>query len=448
MKPPPGKPNGDAGAAPRAGAGAGGAPAPRAGGAATASSTAAEHRAAINEAVLDRHHIEQPGRGAERRRHPVRRSANGRARGHAVFIRRVSGQELRAAVRTDAARPRQLLHERLRQQHLSVRAIEHIEETVAIRLQQQLSRLTLEHRVDEYRGLLRIPVPQVMRSELIVPSEFPRFGVEREDRVRVQVVALPLAAVGIGIRIAGRPEKRIGRGIVRASQPGGAATFFEIDRAFPCVGRGLTSSGNSPEAPCLLAGVDAVGGEESADAFVTAGHTCDDEIAHDERRHRAAVGLLRVFRQHDFPEQRAVHAADGKQMRVVCDEKHTRAEHGDPAIETDRRITAKARRSRARESPDLASIRRVDRRHLIGCGDVHDAVEHERRHLIIETAHRMNPLHRQVADVRCRNLRERAMPIPVEPAVIRRPVTGARLQNLGEVLRLRCGSAFATASRA
>ena len=385
---------------------------------------AAEHRAAIDETVLDRHHVKKSSGGTERRGHPVRRSANGGTCGHAVLIRRVSGHELRASVRPDAARPRQLLHERLRQQHLSVGAIEHIEETVAIRLQQQLSRLTLKHRVDQNRRLLRIPIPQIMRSELIVPSELPGFGVEREDRVRVQVVPLPLAAIRIRIRIACRPEKRIGRGVVSARQPGSATTFFEIDRTPPGVGCGLTSSGHGPEPPRLLARIDAIRRKETPNALVAARHAGDDQIADHERRHRAAVGLLRVFRKHDFPKQRAVHPAHRQQMRVVCDKKHARAEHRGAAIETDSGVAAKPCRPWTREAPDLAPGRRVDRRHLVGRGDVHDAVEHERRHLVVETTHGMNPLHRQVPDVRRRNLRERAMPVSIEPPVIRRPVAG------------------------
>ena len=148
-------------------------------------------------------------------------------------------------------------------------------------------------------------------------------------------------------------------------------------------------------------------------------------------------GSCGVFRQHDFPEQRAVHAAHRDEMRVVCHEKDARAEHRDAAIETDRGVAAQTRRARAREAPDLAAGRRVDRRHLIGGGDVHDAVEHERRHLVVEAAHGVNPLQRQVPHVRCRNLRERAVTVSIEPSVIRRPVAGARFQNLGEVVRRR-----------
>jgi hypothetical protein len=43
------------------------------------------------------------------------------------------------------------------EKELSVRAVEHIEEAVAVRLQKQLARLALPLRVDEDRRFLRIP---------------------------------------------------------------------------------------------------------------------------------------------------------------------------------------------------------------------------------------------------------------------------------------------------
>ena len=205
--------------------------------------------------------------------------------------------------------------------HFPIHAIEHVEEPVAIRLQHELSRPALEHRVDEDGRLLRVPVPQIMRGELIMPAQLSRPGLEREERIGVQVVALPLAAVSVRVGIAGRPEQRIGLGVVGSGQPRRTASFFEIDVALPRFGAGLTSRGNGPEAPRLLAGRDAIGREKSANAFVAARHAGDDEIADHERRHRAAVGLLGVFRQHDLPEQRAIHPAHRDEMRVICDEK-------------------------------------------------------------------------------------------------------------------------------
>ena len=232
-----------------------------------------------------------------------------------------------------------------------------------------------------------------------MPAQLAGFRVEREDRVGVQVVALPLAAVGIGIGIAGRPEQRVGLRVVRAGQPRRTAALFEIDAALPGVGSGLASRGHGPETPRLLAGVHAIGRKKAADAFVAAGHAGDDEIADDERRHGAAVRRLRVFRQHDFPQQRAVHAADCERCALSVTRNTREPSTATPRLKPIAASPRRPGRARPREAPDLAPGRRVDRRHLIGRGDVHDAVEHERRHLVVEAAHRMDPLQRQVPHI-------------------------------------------------
>ncbi len=48
---------------------------------------------------------------------------------------------------------------------------------------------------------------------------------------------------------------------------------------------------------------DVIRGQEAANAVVAAGHTGDDEIADDERRHRAAVGHRSILRQEHLPHQ-------------------------------------------------------------------------------------------------------------------------------------------------
>ena len=133
LKPPPGKPSVAAGPAPRAGGlgvvrGCDGCArcvgcAVRGGCASCAAPAAAKHRAAIDETVLDGHHVKEPRRGMVRRRHPVSGSANGGTGCHTFFVRSVARHELRPAVRTDATRPRQLLHEGTAEQRLpSVRS--------------------------------------------------------------------------------------------------------------------------------------------------------------------------------------------------------------------------------------------------------------------------------------------------------------------------------------
>ncbi len=370
-------------------------------------------------------------------RHPVGGAANGRAGGYTLFVGRASRQHLRPAVGANAARPRQLLHERTPDEHLPVGAIEHVEEAVAIGLQQQLARLPLERRIHQNERLFGIPVPQIVGRELEMPAELAGLRIQREHGIGIQVVARPPAAVGIGIRIARGPEQRAGLGIVAARQPRGSTALVELGITFPCFRSRLSRRGHGPEAPCLPAGLDVIRRDKTANARIAARYTRDDEVADDQRRGRAAVRLRSVLGQHGFPQQRAVHAAERHEVRVVGDQKDAGPEHRHTAIETDTRVTCQSRRAGARKAPQLAARGRVERRHLIGRADIHDAVEHERRCFVVEPTQRVHPARGQSIDVRRVDLRVRAVPIAVEPAMVGRPVTRPRLQNLVEVPRIR-----------
>jgi len=67
---------------------------------------------------------------------------------------------------------------------------------------------------------------QVVRSELEVPAQLTGLQVERENAVRIKIIALAFAAIGIGIRVAGGPVEGVGIRVVTAGEPGGTATEF------------------------------------------------------------------------------------------------------------------------------------------------------------------------------------------------------------------------------
>ena len=371
----------------------------------------------------------------ERRRHPVGRSANGRTCRHTFFIRRVPGQKLRAAVGTDTTRPRQLLHERTAQEHLPVRAIEHVEEAVAIGLQQQFARRSLERGINQQQRLLRIPVPQIVRRELKVPAKLARLRVERDNRVRIQVVSLTAAAIGVRVRVSSRPEERPRLRIVAAWQPRRTAALLEIGISLPRFRARLSTLGHGPETPRLIPRLDVICGEKASNPHVAARHTSDDEISDDQRRRRSSVWLFEVFRKHDFPEQRPVRATDRQKVRVVGDQKYARSEYRYATVEPDARITTDARGSRTREAPHLSPRCRIESRDLIRRAHIHDAVEHQRRRLVVEPAQRMHPPNPQPAHVHRVDLRVRAVSIAVKSSVISRPVARLRLEDLIEVPR-------------
>ena len=243
------------------------------------------------------------------------------------------------------------LDERLGQQELAGQPIEHVEEAVAIAVEQQLARLAAERGVDEHRRLGRVPVVQVVRRELEVPLQLAGVRIEREDRVRVEVVALALVAVVVGTRIAGRPVEQARFGIVGAGQPGGGAAV--LDRlADPRLRAGLAGRGHGPEPPHALAGRGPVRVEESADALVAARDAGDHQIVDDERRAGGAV-VLAVVGHLDVPQQLTGEAVQRDQVRVVGLQEHAIAEHGHAAVDPAAGIADQARRARPAVVPDL-----------------------------------------------------------------------------------------------
>src|SRR5262249_24032518 len=157
-------------------------------------------------------------------------------------------QCLRYAIRADSARPIHLPHKRLAEQKLAGSSIEHIQKAVAIRLQQQLSRAPAIGRIGEHEWLRSIPIVQVMRSELIIPAQLSGLRLERQNAVRIEVGPFALIAVSGRIRIADRPKPRIGFGVVRASEPGLAASGWKR-LALPRLRFRITLFRYGPESP-------------------------------------------------------------------------------------------------------------------------------------------------------------------------------------------------------
>src|SRR4030095_7780645 len=118
----------------------------------------------------------------------------------------------------------------------------------------------------EERRLRGVPVVEVVRRELVVPFQRASVGIQRQDRVRVEVVAFPLVAVVVGARVAGWPVEQPGFRIVGAREPGPRATVFER-LASPRFGPRLAWCRDRPEPPYAFASGCFVGVEKSADAL-------------------------------------------------------------------------------------------------------------------------------------------------------------------------------------
>ena len=193
-----------------------------------------------NAALVVGLHVVQAGRGIERRRVPVRRAFERRAHAFAFERRLHVGHDDRPAFGREAAGPGHVLRVLLAEQELAVGAIEHVEESVAVGLHQELARPALPGGIDQRRRLLRVVVPDIVRRELKVPLQLSGFRIQRDDRIRIEVVAAAIVANQIGRRIAGRPVQRVELRIVGAGQPRGRARMLD---ALSLPGLGLRLAG-------------------------------------------------------------------------------------------------------------------------------------------------------------------------------------------------------------
>ena len=148
------------------------------------------------------------------------------------------------------------------------------------------------------------------------------------------------------------------------------------------------------------------------------------------RRGRAV--MLRRFRHEDVPSQRSGQAVQADQVSIVGRIEDTVAEQCHAAIRALGRVgrDGEAGGARPRVPPDFLSAARVERVDLVGAGDVHHAVGHQRSGLQSEIGHGIHPLRRQILHVLLVDLIERAVPVAVHVAVVGGPLPGLGMQDL------------------
>src|SRR5262252_1444272 len=153
-----------------------------------------------------------------RRREPVRGA--GKARTEAGSLsRRLGAATNWPALGINSFGPGELLHELSRSQKLPVGSIEHVDEAIPVRLNQQLPRRAVGLHVYENRGLISIEVEDIVRCELEMPLQFACVGIQRENTRGVEVVTGTNRAVEVRRGVAGGPEERVRFRIVRARHP-------------------------------------------------------------------------------------------------------------------------------------------------------------------------------------------------------------------------------------
>src|SRR5579864_8405732 len=87
--------------------------------------------------------------------------------------------------------------------------------------------------VKQYRRLYVVEIMRVVGRRLEIPHQFPRVRIQRDDRTRPEVRALPALPRHYWIRIPRAPIQEIELGIVCSCQPGHAAAMRHRLRAGP-----------------------------------------------------------------------------------------------------------------------------------------------------------------------------------------------------------------------
>ena len=159
-------------------------------------------------------------------------------------------------------------------------------------------RLAVARDVDERRRGREIEVPEVVVHELVEPLELPGRGVEGDDAVGVEVVALAVAAVVVGRRRAGRREHEAALFVDREERPHVGPGPVLPAVAFPGLDAGLPRARHRVERPQQLAGARVpaadVAVEAEARRLLAVVAARDDDVLEDGRRREEGDAAVHV----------------------------------------------------------------------------------------------------------------------------------------------------------
>ena len=251
--------------------------------------------------------------------------------------------------------------------------------SVAICVQQQLTRLSTPICVHQHGRLYGVPVPNVMRRVLEMPFELARLGIQGDIGVGIEIVSRAVVAVEVVPGVARRPVDDAQCRVVSPSEPGGSARMIDV-LAIPGLRTRLARFRNGPESPNLLSRSSVKRRDKAAHAIVAARHSGQNQAAGDQRSGSGVV-VLPPVRHLGVPQQRACGTIQRDQMRVIGDHEYAVAGHGHAAVHSSRRSSANAPRAAALIVPDRPAGAGVERPAFVGTGDIHDACHHYRSQL-------------------------------------------------------------------
>jgi hypothetical protein len=188
--------------------------------------------------------VEHPLRRIERHRPPVLAAGDGGIDAlFRTFLHDVLGHlapDRSTGFLVDSVRPVDL-HERVGRDELAGRALDHVQEPVAVRMHDNLARGSVGGDLGQDPLVDAVVVERIAGRHLEAPNHLAGLGLHGEDRIGVEVVAFAIERIPRR-RIAGTPEHEIEFRIVGTGDPGGAAALPPgVSR--PGLGAGLSFSG-------------------------------------------------------------------------------------------------------------------------------------------------------------------------------------------------------------
>ena len=284
--------------------------------------------------------------------------------------------------------------------------------------------------VDQHRLRDVVVVPHVVGHELELGLDRAGVAIEGYDRRGADVLARTNRSVPRA-GVAGRPEDQVLLFVVRARGPGGSTAAFPSVRAAPGVVAGLAGSGDRVGGPGDLSALGVQGDQPSAGAEFAAGHPGDDVALHDQRSagDRDAIGVVGNLRIPDhfagLGVQRDDVRVDGAEVDVVTVEDaapvdHVAADDGQGLV-----------RKLALVLPEEFTAARIQpEERVVRGGDHEHSVVFDRNDLVaLRQTGRKLPDRHQFADIRLRDLCQRAEAVPVEGATVLEPVRSRRIAH-------------------
>ncbi len=161
-------------------------------------------------------------------------------------------QHNRSAIRIKFARPAGRGKRRTEQEFPSD-PVEHVKKPVPITHHDHLTGLPLPVHFSQNRHVIGIPVVQIMGRKLIVPAQLTGIRIQRNQRIRIEIVTGSSVTVIIRIRIAHTPVNEVQFWVKAAVHPGSAPSGCQHFRVIrPGFTARLAGSGDRVETPELL----------------------------------------------------------------------------------------------------------------------------------------------------------------------------------------------------